>query len=231
MWVDLHIHSALSPCANDDMTPNNIVNMSIIKGLDLICVCDHNSARNQRAVAEVARELNMNVIFGIEVCSSEEVHLCTYFRNIEDVEAMGLWVESKWLDIKNNVDFFGHQWVFNSQDEVIDELPISLSFAITATIEEILDKTHEYHGKCVYAHAMNKSHGVLRQLGLFPQDVDIDGIESRNFDDECAMKEKYPQLRDKLWLRSSDAHQLSDILEQDVWIHSNKWKKFWGDEI
>jgi len=31
--VDLHIHTALSPCAAEDMTPNNIVNMAMLKGL------------------------------------------------------------------------------------------------------------------------------------------------------------------------------------------------------
>ncbi|MDO5479206.1 MAG: histidinol-phosphatase, partial [Clostridia bacterium] len=27
LYYDLHIHSALSPCGDNDMTPNNIVNM------------------------------------------------------------------------------------------------------------------------------------------------------------------------------------------------------------
>ena len=35
---DLHIHSCLSPCGDDDMTPANIVGMAVIKGLDLIAV-------------------------------------------------------------------------------------------------------------------------------------------------------------------------------------------------
>ena len=33
---DLHIHTALSPCGDMDMTPNNIVNMSVLNGLDMI---------------------------------------------------------------------------------------------------------------------------------------------------------------------------------------------------
>ena len=33
---DLHIHSCLSPCGDDDMTPGNIVGMAAIKGLDVI---------------------------------------------------------------------------------------------------------------------------------------------------------------------------------------------------
>ena len=45
-WAyDLHIHSALSPCGDKDMTPNNIINMSLLKGLEIISVTDHNSAK------------------------------------------------------------------------------------------------------------------------------------------------------------------------------------------
>ena len=46
MWVDLHMHSCLSPCADDDMTPANICGMAHLKGLDAIAVTDHNTARN-----------------------------------------------------------------------------------------------------------------------------------------------------------------------------------------
>ena len=44
--ADLHIHSCISPCADMSMTPNNVVNMAYLKGLDVIAVADHNSARN-----------------------------------------------------------------------------------------------------------------------------------------------------------------------------------------
>ena len=44
--VDLHMHSCLSPCGDELMTPNNIVNMAKLKGLDAIAVCDHNTARH-----------------------------------------------------------------------------------------------------------------------------------------------------------------------------------------
>ncbi len=53
--VDLHIHTALSPCGDEDMTPNNIVNMALLKGLDMIAITDHNCCTNLEAVIEVAR--------------------------------------------------------------------------------------------------------------------------------------------------------------------------------
>ena len=35
-YYDLHLHSCLSPCGDIDMTPNNIVNMAKLLGLDVI---------------------------------------------------------------------------------------------------------------------------------------------------------------------------------------------------
>ncbi|MEF9894975.1 MAG: PHP domain-containing protein [Clostridia bacterium] len=55
--VDLHIHSCLSPCGDELMTPNNIVRMSALKGLELIAVTDHNTARQLPAVEKVCRKV------------------------------------------------------------------------------------------------------------------------------------------------------------------------------
>ena len=80
--VDLHIHTALSPCADDDMTPNNIVNMALIKGLDAIAITDHNSCDNVEAVIKVAGD-RLLVVPGMEVQTREEVHLLCYFDDLD----------------------------------------------------------------------------------------------------------------------------------------------------
>ena len=72
---DLHLHSCLSPCGDAEMTPNNIVNMAALLGLDLIAVSDHNSALNLPAVFKAVSSVDLLVVPAIEACSSEEVHL------------------------------------------------------------------------------------------------------------------------------------------------------------
>ncbi len=52
--ADLHVHTALSPCADGAMTPPLIVGAALTEGLGMIAVCDHNSARNVAAVQEAA---------------------------------------------------------------------------------------------------------------------------------------------------------------------------------
>ena len=48
------MHSCLSPCGDMDMTPNNIVNMCYLKGLELIAVTDHNTAGQLKSIKKVA---------------------------------------------------------------------------------------------------------------------------------------------------------------------------------
>ena len=67
------------------MTPNNIVNMAMLNGLDVIAVSDHNCARNLPAVFSVAEKAGMLVIPAIEVCTSEEVHVLCLFYQLEPV--------------------------------------------------------------------------------------------------------------------------------------------------
>ena len=40
---DFHIHSGLSPCADKDMTPCNIVGFAAVSGLDMVAIADHNA--------------------------------------------------------------------------------------------------------------------------------------------------------------------------------------------
>ena len=75
-YYDLHMHSALSPCGDNDMTPNNMINMAVLKGLDIIAVSDHNSCRNAAAVMEAGQKAGIIVVPGIEVESADTYTPC-----------------------------------------------------------------------------------------------------------------------------------------------------------
>ena len=49
---DLHVHSCLSPCGDNDMTPNNLVQMALLSGCDILALTDHNTCRNAPAAME-----------------------------------------------------------------------------------------------------------------------------------------------------------------------------------
>ena len=86
-FYDFHIHSALSPCADDDMTPLNIAAAASLKGLNAIAVSDHNSVKNVEAAMECGKDFNLIVIPAMEVQTSEDIHLLALFERYEDLLA------------------------------------------------------------------------------------------------------------------------------------------------
>ena len=88
-FADLHIHSCLSPCGDEDMTPANICGMAKLKGLDAIAICDHNSARNLPAAQELCDAYGLLLLPGMEITTREEVHLLGYFETVEAALAFG----------------------------------------------------------------------------------------------------------------------------------------------
>ena len=207
MFVDLHIHSCLSPCADDDMTPANICGMAHLKGLDAIAVTDHNTARNLPYVKEAADYYGLILLPGMEITTKEEVHLLGYFRDVETAVEVGEIFSSHLPPMKNKPDFFGNQFVMNTDDEVQAVEERLLIGATDPDLAECTQIIREHGGAAVPAH-INRGHGLLVNLGLFPEEPDFPVVEVRP---ELPVNEKLISGKRRLW--SSDAHHLGDILE------------------
>ena len=207
MWVDLHIHSCLSPCADDDMTPANICGMAHIKGLDAIAVTDHNTARNLPYVKEAADYYGLILLPGMEITTKEEVHLLGYFRDVETAVEVGNIFTSHLPPMKNKPDYFGNQLVMNTDDEVVDVEEHLLIGSTDLGLAECTKIIRDHGGAAVPAH-INRGHGLLVNLGLFPEEPVFPVVEVRP---ELPVNEKLISGKRRLW--SSDAHHLGDILE------------------
>ncbi len=216
--VDLHIHSCLSPCADESMTPNNIVNMAYIKGLDFIAITDHNSAENCEAVMKCSFDKDVIVIPGMEIETQEEVHLVALFKSLKDVLKMQDYVYSAMNNMENREDIFGSQLVMDENDEIIYNNKKLLITATNLTIEEAFNKTMELNGIIVPAHLDRSSNSLISNLGVVPQDLPIKYIEfSKKCNNEVFLKE-HEYLRKYKYYNSSDAHYLGDILEREVFL-------------
>ena len=207
MLVDLHVHSCLSPCADDDMTPANICGMAHIKGLEAIAVTDHNTARNLPYVKEAADYYGLIFLPGMEITTKEEVHLLGYFRDVETAVEVGEFFSSHLPPMKNNTDFFGNQLIMNTDDEIQGIEDRLLIGATDLSLQECTKFIRDHGGAAVPAH-INRGHGLLVNLGLFPEDVSFPVVEVRP---ELPVNEKLIAGKRCLW--SSDAHHLGDILE------------------
>ncbi len=207
MFVDLHMHSCLSPCADDDMTPANICGMAYIKGLQAIAVTDHNTGRNLPYVKEAADHYGLIFMPGMEITTKEEVHLLGYFKDVETAVEVGEIFSSHLPPMKNKPDFFGNQLVMNTDDEVVAVEDRLLIGATDLDLEECTKIIREHGGAAVPAH-INRGHGLLTNLGLFPAEPEFPVVEVRN---ELDVNDKL--IGNRRRLQSSDAHHLGDILE------------------
>ncbi len=221
-FYDLHIHSDLSPCGNDDMTPNNIVNMSYIKGLNIISVTDHNTTENLPSVSEVCEKMGITSVPGIEVTTKEEVHVLCYFKALNDAMLFGRVIYDSLPDIKNIPSIFGRQNIYNSQDEVTGTLDKLLISASRYSLKEINRMSEEYHGIMIPAHINKKSNGILEILGFMPTDLNIKVVE-------IFQKEKMDEdlIKNYMVLKNSDAHILTDISEAENSIELDNAEKIY----
>ncbi len=211
MKADLHIHSALSPCANDDMSPNNIVNMALIAGLDCISVTDHNSLKQQKIMKQVADRIGIHYIYGVEVQTVEDVHIIAYFREENDIETFQSVLNEHLLPIQNDVNYFGNQFLFNEWDEVISHEEVLLIQSLDLSIDELEVQIHRCHGLMCLAHVCDKANSILTQLGFINENLQFDMIEVKNQAQKKHVIEMHPWIKDPFWIVNSDAHFLQDI--------------------
>jgi 3',5'-nucleoside bisphosphate phosphatase len=209
-YCDLHIHSCLSPCCDDEMTPWNLVGMAKVKGLDVIALTDHNSALNVPAALAAAQAYGVQVIPGMEITTREEVHLLAYFVNAESALAFGEEIYAHLPNIANRETLFGNQLIIGPDDEPTGKVEKLLLNATDLSLEEARALTEKYGGVNVPAHINRGSNGMLGALGMMPPLPDYPVVE-------VAPQISYPELatRDRIVVYSSDAHRLVDIAERD----------------
>ncbi len=210
--VDLHIHSALSPCADDDMTPNNIVNMAILKGLDAIAITDHNSCDNVKAVMKVA-DGRILVLPGMEVQTKEDVHLLCYFEDTKDLLDFDGYIRHFMSQVPNVPHIFGNQYIMDQEDQIIGERKELLLSSVDLSIEQVVQLAVQRGGVVVPAHIDRPSYSIISQLGFIPSNLGFSVLEFSKFDTNYTM---YYQGFKHIY--SSDAHQLGQILEREMLI-------------
>ncbi len=216
---DLHIHSSLSPCADNDMTPNNIVNMSILKGLDVIAITDHNSCANVQAIMNCAKNTSLLVIPGIEIETAEEIHVICLFSDTRRAVEMQKLVYSRLPAIKNKEDIFGEQLIFDEKDNLICKENRLLLTAADLTINEVFDIVNKkLYGIAIPAHIDRQANSIISSLGAIPQDIDIKCVEISNKNTEKTIIANNIKLHRTKRIYSSDAHYLWDIHEREYFI-------------
>ncbi|HEX2924852.1 MAG TPA: PHP domain-containing protein [Ruminiclostridium sp.] len=216
---DLHIHSALSPCADNDMTPNNIVNMCILKGLDVIAVTDHNTCANVRSLQYCAQKAGLLAIPAMELETAEEIHVVCLFPDTEAADCFQKLVYQRLPDMVNRAEIFGEQLLMNEKDEVVGRESRLLLNAASISINEAFDVVNkQLCGLAIPAHIDRESNSLLASFGVIPKDLDIRCVEISRRSREDSLTAKNGEIIRFGRIYSSDAHYLGNINERENFI-------------
>ena len=210
---DLHIHSCLSPCAEDDMTPSNIVAMAALKGLDIIAISDHCSARNCPALFELAGQYGIIPIAAMEVSTHEEIHCLCLMPTLESALALDEIVYSRLPAIKDEKGIFGKQIIVDKDENITGNVAHLLWNATTIGFDELYSIVHSLGGILIPAHIDRKSASIISQLGFIPPDSDFTCVEVKDISRIPELASANPILKKMNIITNSDAHSLGDINE------------------
>ncbi len=199
----------MSPDADDFMTPNNILNMAMLKELDFVAITDHNSAKQLRVVDEIEVAYDFIMIPGIEVTVKENFDVLCYFRTYEDAYKIDKIIED-YLDGSWGPFSEEDQMITDLYDTTIDTFPIPLT-STSIPYLELYKKVKELNGAIILAHIDRKSKTALNSFKL--EDIPFDGIEIQQYFKNDYLK-KHPELKKYNIFASSDSHTLLTISEK-----------------
>ncbi len=214
-FYDLHIHTALSPCADILMSPNNILNMAMLKELNIIAVTDHNSCLQLDVVKDLIESYEMLVIPGAEVEVNEKYHVVCLFKTFEIAKAFQQILDGKLTNRMHDEIIYGEQQVFDIYDDIVYNYQTSLMGSSNFSLKELNTVVKKFDGLMILAHIEKYPSDIFEKVsneyyGYF------DAIEvNANYDIS-----KIENKLDKRFmiLRDSDAHQIVDISEAENFI-------------
>lgn len=216
-YYDMHIHSCLSPCGDDDNTPNNIAGMASICGLNIVALTDHNSCKNCPAFFTAAKRYGIIPIAGMELTTAEDIHMVCLFEELDQALAFSDEIAARRILIKNRVDIFGEQMILDGDDNLIGTEEYLLSNATTVSYDEAPGIVAKYGGICYPAHIDRQANGVVSILGTLPPSPEFSCIELHNGEKTGEYTEKYG-LENKTILIGSDAHYLTDMRDKEHYL-------------
>ena len=236
---DLHIHSNAS---DGKSTPEQIIDEAIKKGIEVIALTDHHTARNIDDIKLIGKEKGVTVISGIEFRTeygSKSVHMIGLFPD----EFNGIKLNSKTLHelVLSKLDLSetriileGKKLNSNYSDE--DAFKKGM-FRVQVDFKKAANLIHSLGG-IVTVHAGNKVNGLedqMKHIGKSAKNVskleDCLGTVKeellKGYVDICEVNKEHDNVNfylerySKPSIVASDAHNTSEVGDKFVWIKAD----------
>ena len=212
-YYDLHLHSCLSPCGSEDMTPANLAAMCALAGLDIVALTDHNTCGNCAAFCRAAEERDLLALAGMELCTREEIHVVCLFPTPHHGEEFEAYVSRRLPPLSNHPAVFGHQIYMDAGNLVLGEDPRFLAGHTDIGLEEVSRLAAAFGGAAFPAHIDRPSFSLLGVLGLWMPELGFPLAEvSRQCPPEFRLR---PDLAGLRLITNSDAHYLDQVWEAE----------------
>ena len=111
--------------------------MAKLLEIDAIALTDHNTIGNAEAVMKAGKNIGVSVVPGMEVETSEGVHVLTLYPNMERASEVSNFVYSRLPDIENKPEIFGIQAYMDENDNIIDYEKKLLISSASISISEL----------------------------------------------------------------------------------------------
>lgn len=201
--ADLHNHSCLSPCGSLEMSPRKIAEIAAQRGIQILALTDHNSARNLPAFQSCCRQQGILPLFGMEITSAEEAHVVGLFPLLDTALEMGRMIESRLPLIEGDTHMFGDQVYVDEDELILGEVERALFSATDLSIDEIVSEVQRRNGIVFPAHIDRPAFSIVMQLGFLPP-LPYDAVECVIPDCDIDTLGFHP-------ITNSDAHYPEDI--------------------
>lgn len=178
LTADFHNHSCLSPCGSLELSPRVLVDRARERGVGVLALTDHNSARNTPAFEALCRGAGIVALCGLEVTTQEELHCLCLFGGADEAQAFGKRIEDRLAKIANRPEKWGDQIVVDADENVLDEVPFWLGMATDLPLTELGHWCLSAGGLFIPAHIDRPSQSILSQLGYLP-DLPYTALEVR----------------------------------------------------
>ena len=198
------------------MTPGNIVGMAKVNGLDVIALTDHNCIFNIPAAQKIAEEYGITVIPGMELETSEAIHIICLFPDYAAIEGFYEKVKASYTPPDNRPEIFGRQVIYNEKDEPVGEHKPLLLASTGISIDEVFGLAEEFGGIAYPAHVDRDSYSVLSVFGALPYNYSYGFVEISKDCDPEVLRKTYPELENYRFICSSDAHYLDKISDRGI---------------
>lgn len=209
--ADLHIHTSCSPSADLEMSPSNIIERCLEKGLHIVGITDHNSTAQVEIVARMAEQAGLFLLRGAEITTSEQVHCLVFMPGEKELEDLQQLIDDHTVFVKNNPKVYGYQVIVDEEDNLIEEIIHLLTIPLKISLASLCEWVNLRQGIIIPAHIDRPVNGLLMHYGTIPPGMKFHGMELSSYSQSDVLIKEEPLLANYTLIRSSDSHVLKTI--------------------